>query len=140
MKIASVPLQSDAKTGFLAEARKELRRVPPFTASLKVLRQIVLTRINIFSSSSINYQGYSSVSTRNFSKITSRGAQKFKKPVNRAELSLREFIQFFYPPSYLTLTSKMLVHDKPPRVACICVDEATLFGVSISDDLMVTML
>lgn len=41
-------------------------------------------------------------------KITSRGVQKFKKYANRAELSLHEFLLFFYPPSYFTLTKQWI--------------------------------
>jgi transposase len=40
-KIAFVPLRSGAETGSLVEVRMELRRVLPFTASLKVRRQTV---------------------------------------------------------------------------------------------------
>jgi len=55
LKTAFVPLLSDVKTGFLAEARKEPRRVPLFIASSIVLKQMVLILINIPNSSLANY-------------------------------------------------------------------------------------
>jgi hypothetical protein len=94
-RTVSAPSLLGAKIGCLAEARKELQQVPPFTASSKVLRPMALIRINIFISSSANCQGCSSVNTRNSLKITFRGVQKCKMNVDRAKTQFTRVFALF---------------------------------------------
>lgn len=89
-KTASAPLQWDAKTGCLVEAREELQQVRQVTASSKVLKPIAGRTVR---STSRILRRLPSLESR-----SSRGLQIEQK------LSLHEFLLFLYPRIYLTLT------------------------------------